>query len=440
MRSGAAGGALVVTTPNRLTFSPDGVVRNPFHTFEFAPADLRSALERRFAVDDMLGVFHGPKIRWWERRHRESLTERLIREPVPSGPINCAGSSTTSTRTTSRSARTTSIAASIWSPSLDLDPLPRRADGPFALVSHTHLPYLRKHGVWPVGEDLFHQAAVESYLPLLEVIERLDADGIRDAFTLGLSPMIATQLADPYLLDELGGTSAHSKREPGGPPPTTGDVTTPMILRRCTWTRSVRSRAGTRSGGRARADQLDRLRAQHGDLARAFASHTGVIELLSGPATNSAAATDQRPCVAAPAAVRGLDAEPALTGRRPNAIWLPECHFAPEQGLEASFTALDVQHLVLDGPTVSSRSGAARRSSRGGSRAARPVAFARDLEVTYRVWLPTGGHPSGKWYRDLFYFYDLEGGFKDWRVTGLTKPLHEKQPYDPEAARAAGDR
>lgn len=76
-------GALVVTTPNRLTFSPEGIVRNPFHTFEFAPSDLRSALTRHFEVEAMLGVFHGPKIRWWERRHRESLTERLIREPVP---------------------------------------------------------------------------------------------------------------------------------------------------------------------------------------------------------------------------------------------------------------------------------------------------------------------------------------------------------------------
>ena len=76
-------GALVVTTPNRLTFSPDGIVRNPFHTFEFAPSDLQAALERSFVVEQILGVFHGPKIRWWERRHRESITERLIRETVP---------------------------------------------------------------------------------------------------------------------------------------------------------------------------------------------------------------------------------------------------------------------------------------------------------------------------------------------------------------------
>lgn len=76
-------GRLIVSTPNRLTFSPDGIVRNPFHTFEFAPADLEAALARRFELERFLGVFHGPRIRWWERRHRESFTERLIRDPAP---------------------------------------------------------------------------------------------------------------------------------------------------------------------------------------------------------------------------------------------------------------------------------------------------------------------------------------------------------------------
>jgi SAM-dependent methyltransferase len=79
-------GTLVLSTPNRLTFSPDGVVRNPFHTFEFAPDDLRGALARRFTDVDLRGVSHGQRIRWWERRHRESFTERLIREPAPAWP------------------------------------------------------------------------------------------------------------------------------------------------------------------------------------------------------------------------------------------------------------------------------------------------------------------------------------------------------------------
>ena len=45
--------------------------------------------------------------------------------------------------------------------------------GVFSLVLHTHLPYVRRNGVWPSGEEFFHQAALESYLPLLGVLQTL---------------------------------------------------------------------------------------------------------------------------------------------------------------------------------------------------------------------------------------------------------------------------
>src|SRR5439155_8236544 len=76
--------------------------------------------------------------------------------------------------------------------------------GIFALVLHTHLPYVRRNGVWPSGEDFFHQAATESYLPLLSTLERLSSWWSGAPFlTLGMTPLIAHQLQDPYLLREL---------------------------------------------------------------------------------------------------------------------------------------------------------------------------------------------------------------------------------------------
>ena len=75
--------------------------------------------------------------------------------------------------------------------------------GVFSLVLHTHLPYVRRNGVWPSGEEFFHQAALESYLPLLGVLETLADGGTKDAMTIGLSPMIAHQMQDPHMLREL---------------------------------------------------------------------------------------------------------------------------------------------------------------------------------------------------------------------------------------------
>ncbi len=67
----------------------------------------------------------------------------------------------------------------------------------FALVLHTHLPYVIRHGRWPHGSDWLCEAAAESYLPLLRVLERRVARGGRAALTLSLTPVLCEQLADP---------------------------------------------------------------------------------------------------------------------------------------------------------------------------------------------------------------------------------------------------
>ncbi len=79
------GGLLVLSTPNRLTFSPEGI-RNPFHTVEFSLAELRALLETKLKVERLAGTFHGPRITVKEILTRASFPERLIATPVPEWP------------------------------------------------------------------------------------------------------------------------------------------------------------------------------------------------------------------------------------------------------------------------------------------------------------------------------------------------------------------
>lgn len=60
----AGGGRLVLSTPNRLTFTPDQPTpRNPFHTREFTAEELRTELtEAGLAVRWLGGVHHGPRL------------------------------------------------------------------------------------------------------------------------------------------------------------------------------------------------------------------------------------------------------------------------------------------------------------------------------------------------------------------------------------------
>lgn len=294
--------------------------------------------------------------------------------------------------------------------------------GTFCLVLHTHLPYVRRNGVWPSGEDLFHQAASESYLPLLAMFERLAADGLTDVATVGLSPMVAHQLADPHMLDELAWFLGRIE---------------PRALRNTVMYRGQHEDAIRRLAawyacwGREQSDRFDLFRERDGDLRESFArlARTGVVELLGGPLTHPLL-PETHPTLAARQLSEGRRAHP--DGLPWGGIWLPECHYRP--GLEAMLQDAGVTHLVVDGPTMIKSGGSTDTPRRiAGSDV---VAFPRDLDVSYKVWSPTGGYPSGRWYRD-FYHYDIEGGFKNWRVTSTQKPLHEKGPYEPHAADAA---
>jgi SAM-dependent methyltransferase len=78
-------GTLILSTPNRLTFSPEGL-RNPFHTFEFAPDELRATIARAFGSVELFGTFHGGRLRAFEATIRQGLPERLIAQPAPDWP------------------------------------------------------------------------------------------------------------------------------------------------------------------------------------------------------------------------------------------------------------------------------------------------------------------------------------------------------------------
>src|SRR3712207_154350 len=77
------------------------------------------------------------------------------------------------------------------------------AAGAFTFVLHSHLPYCRRAGRWPHGEEWIHEAASETYLPLIDALRGLQRDGVPVRLTLGLTPVLVEQLADELVLQNL---------------------------------------------------------------------------------------------------------------------------------------------------------------------------------------------------------------------------------------------
>jgi SAM-dependent methyltransferase len=82
------GGRLLMSTPNRITFTPGSDTPvNPFHTRELNAAELDELLtDGGFAVDGMYGVFHGPLLVEMDARHGGSLIDAQISRALADAP------------------------------------------------------------------------------------------------------------------------------------------------------------------------------------------------------------------------------------------------------------------------------------------------------------------------------------------------------------------
>jgi 1,4-alpha-glucan branching enzyme len=289
-------------------------------------------------------------------------------------------------------------------------------EGTFCLVVHSHLPWLAHHGSWPVGEEWLYQAWAHSYLPVVDLLRRYADEGKRDMLTLGVTPVLAAQLDDPYCLrgfhDWLGNWQLRANHAA------------------TRWTDpDLKDLAAAEHRASAHALSEFETRWRHGfsPILRSLVD-SNVVELLGGPATHPfQPLLDQR--IRAFALNTGLADTQHRIGTRPAGIWAPECGYSP--GMERDYAAAGVRRFLVDGPSL-----------HGDTSVAHPVGdtdvvcFGRDLEVTYRVWSPKAGYPGDPVYRD-FHTYDHPSGLKPSRVTGKHVPPEQKKPYVPALAAEA---
>jgi 1,4-alpha-glucan branching enzyme len=284
--------------------------------------------------------------------------------------------------------------------------------GQFTLVLHSHLPWLAHHGRWPVGEEWLYQSWAASYLPLVEVLRTLAAEGRSHLLSLGITPVLAAQLDDPHCLAGmhhwLGNWQLRADEAAMA-----GNV--------------ALGRHEHRLAAAALAEFEQHWRHGAAPVWRALID-AETIELLGGPLAHPFQPLLD-PRMRRFQLTEGLADARHRWGHTPTGIWAPECGYTP--GMEVGYAAAGVTHFMVDGPAL-----------RGDTTLGRPVrdsdvvAFGRDLQVSYRVWSPKSGYPGHGAYRD-FHHYDHATGLKPARVTGKTVAGPDKAPYDPELAAAA---
>jgi 1,4-alpha-glucan branching enzyme len=342
------------------------------------------------------------------------------------------------------------------------------ADKYFSLVLHSHIPYVLAHGSWPHGMDWLYEAAAETYMPLLDVFERLAGEGISARTSVSFTPVLMEQLKDPGFaqgFDEY----LRMKIEIAVRDREYFERIGNAVLRHLTdfweaWYRKLLEDFH----GCCREDIIDAFRRLQ---------DSGHIEVLTSGATHG-----YFPLLSRDESVRQQVRQGQYTyrkyfGRNARGFWIPECAYRPAYawknpmgdgepyprlGVDEILGQEGIGYFFVDSHLL--KGGEAKgvyldrfpglkllwEKFRGAykptdelprdaysSYLAHPSHvpfFARDDVSGSQVWSRHMGYPGDGWYLE-FHKKHFPGGMRYWRITSSDADLGLKQPYDPAMTR-----
>lgn len=312
--------------------------------------------------------------------------------------------------------------------------------GLLMFVLHAHLPYVRHpEHEHHLEERWLYEAITETYIPLLDMMERLERDGIPFRITMSLTPTLLAMLEDELLrMRYLRFLDSHielANREAER-----------------TWNND-REFHNLALMYRSRLEHCRAVFAEQYQtfLVRGFRRfrESGALEIITCAATHMFLPLAQP----TPSAIRRQVAvacayHERVLGERPEGIWLPECGYFP--GLESFLLDEGLRYFFLDTHGLEHASPPPVYGVHAPVYCENGVAaFGRDKESSKSVWSAQEGYPGDRNYRDFYrdigfdlpleyvapYIHEgrvrIHTGFKYYAITGKTA---HKRIYDPVAA------
>ncbi len=348
--------------------------------------------------------------------------------------------------------------------------------GFLSFTLHAHLPYVVNHGTWPHGIEWLHEAAAETYLPLLRVLTNLERDGIALHCNLNLSPILLEQLAHPVFKADFPRYVERkilAAREDEAYFTSVGEHGYADLAR--FWQRYF-------------SDALRDFQALNSDIIQGFRhfNDKGLIEIITCAATHG-----YMPLLGTDESVRAQVRTAVTThqrhiGKHPRGIWVPECGYRPAGlwnypvtqpngspfapafnriGIEQALSESCIDFFIVDTHLIeeSARTSSPYNLPNGqiahtgdepmthkddrrlyqayyvdgpygpAERSHPATVFPRDPNTGIQVWSGNFGYPGDSNYLD-FHKKRWPGGHRYWSVTGPNVDMDDKQPYNPQPA------
>jgi len=350
--------------------------------------------------------------------------------------------------------------------------------GSFTFILHTHLPYVLHHGKWPHGSDWLSEAVAECYIPILGVLETMQAEGLSPRISMDFSPIVLEQLADPdfatVFVDYCNEKIRASEKDHAD------------FAQRGEQHLQPQAEYWREFYSRTKQLFLERYR---GNVVAGFKtlSDAGVLDAMTCGATHG-----YFPLLLRDDNIRGqincaIETHELHFGKRPRGIWLPECGYRPRYawsppvgpesfrnmseertGVEELVAEAGLEYFVVDGALtkggvtippyppfantlrekyaaeVGSNAEQAIKNdpnrsltdiywvdsthSTGAPPKHVPAIFSRDTQSAKRVWDAEKGYPGAGAYLD-FSKKHHNSGLRYWKVTGAKIDMGDKLPY-----------
>lgn len=313
------------------------------------------------------------------------------------------------------------------------------AKGSLVLVLHAHLPYVN-HPSSPdfLEENWFFEGVVETYIPLITMLESLAKDGIKAGLTLSISPTLGAMLENENLEKKL----------------------IAYVESRLALLEKESERAGDREPLAKTVRLYQRVYEQAAGLLHRYSGDiitplkqfqaAGHIEIITTSATHAVLPLLPRPeALRAQIAVAAGDYEDRFN-RKSSGFWLPECAY--DRRLQTYLKLSGFNFVFLESHGVQFGSPSAPRGVYSPYRTPNGLSvFGRDCESSREVWSSRYGYPGDPVYREFYrdLGYDGEEGYLNPWLAGQRRPLGlkyhritgevdlaKKELYDPDAALA----
>ena len=313
--------------------------------------------------------------------------------------------------------------------------------GYFGLVLHGHIPWCKKSGVWPAGEEWLMEAMSETYIPMLNTLRELKEEGLKTAITINITPILAEQLADEYMKHRFS------------------EYMEGLITRAKNDIRRFENHPKRKIIAEFHLKNYEHIletfyHNYYRDILGSFKwlQDEKMIELITCGATHGFLPLFESDSGIFSQIQLAVDTHKKYFKQDPKGIWLPECAYRPKEyrngafresidywlnnsGLEYFFVD---SHGIIDAEMVQQRNEIGLRTSYGYALKTGVSVFGRNKAISRQVWDAKIGYPGNGFYRE-FHKKDHESGLYYHRITDKLLPQNDKEIYDIEKANKTAD-